>query len=170
MTDLPGAVNTLRQVTGFTLLEMLLVVLIIGILTATGANLLASQSIERQIMDQARIFEADITYLCERAVLENQAFGIEWQNQGYQALRHQNTEWIPLDSIPPSWPAGVLAEIQLQGRMQVLAKTYEDLPHIVCQRDGSFNAFEVRLAANDQSHYFVRSRSPWELTGGWHQP
>lgn len=170
MTGMPGSLHTGAQVTGFTLLEMLLVVLIIGILTATGANLLASQSIERQIMDQARTFEADLTYLCERAVLENQAFGIEWQNQGYQALRHQSPEWLPVPAKPQAWPAGVKADIYLQGRAQLLAEDFEDLPHIVCQADGSFNAFELRLAANEEAHYFVRSRSPWELAGGWHQP
>ncbi|WP_223789817.1 prepilin-type N-terminal cleavage/methylation domain-containing protein [Marinicella meishanensis] len=155
---------------GFTLLEILLVVLIIGILASAGANLLASQSIERQIMGQAQTFEAELKYLCERAVLENQAFGVEWQAEGYQLLRHQHPEWIPVTAEPPAWPTGVTAEILTAGRVQALAPDFEDLPHIVCQTDGSFNAFELRLAANPDQHYAIRSQSPWELAGGWHQP
>lgn len=167
----PTAVKT----AGFTLLEILLVVLIIGIMTVAGANLINSQSIERVIMNQAKQFETNLHYICEKAVFENQAFGIEWQDSGYQVLRHQQASWLVVEQQATPLPDGINSALLIDGIPQILAAKAENLPHIICQSDGSFNAFELRLAVsinpiNEKTYYVLRSTSPWELSGGWHQP
>ena len=62
-------------------------------MTVAGANLINSQSIERVIMNQAKQFETNLQYLCEKAVFEHQAFGIEMQSGGYAVMRYQQASW-----------------------------------------------------------------------------
>ncbi len=167
--------TSVMRATGFTLLEILLVVLIIGIMTVAGANLINSQSIERVIMNQAKQFETNLQYICEKAVFENQAFGIEWHESGYQVLRYQQASWLAVEQQATQLPEQVDSILLLDGYPQKLSVEAENIPHIICQTDGSINTFEWRLSVsnnptNDKTHYSLRSSSPWELTGGWHQP
>ncbi len=176
MTKLGQASAAPSHSAGFTLLEMLLVVLIVGIMGVAGSNLINSQSIERVIMSHAQQFSANLKFICEKAVFENQAFGIEWQPNGYQVLRYQQPNWLVVEQQQATqFPDGIASEIRLDGYPQILADEADDLPHIICQADGSFNAFEVRFVANNgqtnkQAYYALSNTTPWQVTGGWHQP
>ena len=168
---------------GFTLLEILLVVLIVSIMTAVGANIINSQSIERVIQNQAQKFDVDLTFICEKAVLENQAFGIEFYTESYQVLRYQQPQWLSIESQSPSaMNEEIAVELLLDGLTQEfeseLGADGEPLPHIICQSDGSFNAFELRFSATQavgsgqdiQTYYALYTESPWQIKGAWYQP
>ena len=168
---------------GFTLLEILLVVLIVSILTAVGVNIINSQSIERHILNQAQQFSDDLKFLCEKAVLENQAFGIEFHSNGYQALRYQQPDWFLLESqilfqVNESLAIDLLLEGLSQNLDEESVPNKTHLPHIICQSDGSFNTFELRISAavqNNESfeaktYYAIKPSSPWQLNGAWYQP
>lgn len=172
-----------RTSKGFTLLEILLVVVIISIMTAVGANIINSQSIERVVLNQAQKFSDDLTFVCEKAVLENQAFGIEFYTNGYQVLRYQQPEWLLIESqSAPQINENIVTDLLLDGLsqelQQELASSDEHLPHIICQTDGSFNAFELRFSAAGEisqntetiTYYALITQSPWQLNGAWHQP
>ncbi len=83
-----------QHISGFTLLEILLVVVIIGIMTVVGTNIINSQSPERAIMETAAKFEAELKYLCDLSVLENRAHGIEWSEYGRHWLTYQSGDWV----------------------------------------------------------------------------
>ncbi len=179
----PTSMKSKVVVKGFTLLEILLVVLIISIMTVVGSNLINSQSVERQVMNQAQKFSNDLTFICEKAVLENQAYGLELYKVGYQVLQHQQTDWVLVDSqISPVIQDGIEMELIFGGLSENLAPeaATEDLrePHIICQTDGSFNVFELRFnvaaelsdAGNDSPSYAISTQTPWQLKGAWYQP
>lgn len=169
---------------GFTLLEILLVVLIVSIMTVVGTNLVNSQSVEREILNQAQKFSDDLTYVCEKAVLENQAYGIEFYANAYQVLRYQQPEWLLVESQKAALiNAAIEVNLLLDGLSQDLEQVdtlqAQALPHIICQSDGSFNAFELRFIAVDKrqlsaaekpTYYSISTPSPWQLEGVWHQP
>lgn len=170
-------------VKGFTLLEILLVVLIISIMTAVGANLINSQSLERVILNQAQQFNQDLTFVCEKAVFNNQAYGIEFYSNSYQVLRYHQAEWVLVESqAAPRFYEELTTDLLLDGMAQELtaeqASGQQTLPHIICQTDGSFNAFELRFSAtstyvenneSDTIFYALETTSPWQLTGAWHE-
>lgn len=173
-----------RSPRGFTLLEILLVVLIISIMSVLGVNIINSQSIERVILNQAQQFSADLTFVCEKAVLDNQAFGFEFNLEGYQVLRYQQPQWLLVESqAAPQFNAGITVDLLLDGLSQdldsVTTAKDEPLPHIICQSDGSFNAFELRFISSEQlsnqatdpesAYYALSPESPWLITGAWHQ-
>ncbi|GJM05905.1 MAG: hypothetical protein DHS20C09_19010 [marine bacterium B5-7] len=163
---------------GFTLIEILLVILIIGIMTAVGANLISSQSIERTILSRAQQFESDLKFICEKAVLENHAYGMEWTEKNYHVLRYQAQSWQLIDNqLNSIIPEAIGIELLINGLAQNLKAEIENLPHVVCQSDGSFNAFELRFSdeelrntpAAKKTYYALSSTSPWQLKGAWHQ-
>lgn len=154
---------------GFTLLEILLVVIIVGIMAATGVNLINSQSIERVIMSQAKAFEQNLTFLCEKSVFENQAIGIELSQFKYQAYRYQRQVWqlIESDDIP-ELNTEIEVNLLIDGVAQKLTVEGDGSPQIVCQADGAVNAFELRFAARgDENYYAINASTPWALTAQW---
>jgi prepilin-type N-terminal cleavage/methylation domain-containing protein len=168
---------------GFTLMEILLVVLIVSIMTAVGANIINSQSIERMILNQAQKFDVDLTFICEKAVFENQAFGIEFYTDSYQVLRYQQPQWLLIESqSTPTMKDEIAVDLLLDGLIQEfeteLGSNDEPLPHIICQSDGSFNAFELRFRAaqgmgssqENKTYYALHTQSPWQIEGAWYQP
>ncbi len=156
---------------GFTLLEILLVVLIVAIMASVGVNLINNQSIERQMMAHTEQLEANIKFLCEQSILENHAYGIEWTTNNYHVLRYQQQEWLLLDSSENTpLVSNLQHEIRINGLPQRLVEEAEKLPHVVCQADGSFNAFEFRVFATESpnTYYTLASESRWRLQGEWH--
>ncbi len=159
---------------GFTLLEILLVVLIVAIMAGVGANLISNQSAERAIMSEAEQINANITYLCEKSVLENQAYGLEWTETGYHVLQFQRQEWLLSEAMTaePN-PADLTYELRIDGLPQTFKAEPEQLPHLVCQPDGSINAFELRIAdpqttADPRPYYALSSATPWQIQGRWY--
>lgn len=155
---------------GFTLLEILLVVVIVGIMTVAGVSVINSQSIERVIMNQAKAFEQNLNFLCEKAVFENQAIGIALSQLGYQAYRYQRQSWqnIEVDELP-QFNSEIRMDLIIDGLTQRLSEEGEGLPQIVCQADGSVNAFELRFAAlgDDVNYFALNTSTPWVLDAEW---
>jgi len=154
---------------GFTLIEILLVVVIIGIMSVAGVNILNSQSVERQIMLTANQFESEIKYLCDRAILENRAYGVEWLSNGYQVMQYHQGSWRSMESSQGLVTIdGFDFELMIRGLNQELSEQVEQIPHVVCQTDGSINAFELRLLSPESNNYYsLRTETPWKLSGAW---
>ncbi|MCB1582351.1 MAG: hypothetical protein R3E90_03095 [Marinicella sp.] len=165
-----GICSSQKVSMGFTLLEILLVVLIIGIMTVVGANVINSQSPERNIMDAAAQFQTELQYMCDLSVLENRAHGLEWTDSGRFWLTHHAGDWVLTQNNQVADPSLFKQQILLDGLIQRLESEPEELPHIICQTDGSHNAFEVRwlLAEEaDGGYYALKSETPWQLSGAW---
>lgn len=159
-----------KRFQGFTLLEILLVVLIIGIMTVVGANVISSQSPERSIMNAAAAFQAELTYMCDLSVLENRAHGVEWTESGRQWLSYQSGDWVIKEQpVNTGETVPYLQQILLDGVEQILEPEVEELPHVICQSDGSFNPFELRwIPLNDEKVYYsMKSVTPWQISGAW---
>jgi type II secretion system protein H len=156
---------------GFTLIEILLVVLIIGIITVLGANAINSQSPERAIMSSAAKVEAKLKYICDLSVLENRPHGIEWVESGHQILKYQSGDWVIHETVVATGQTPFKPKVLLNGIEQILEPEVEEMPHVICQTDGSFNPFEIRWATtnenDDMPYYSLKSTSPWQLHGAW---
>jgi len=156
---------------GFTLIEILLVVLSVGIMTVLGANAINSQSAERLVMSAAAKLEAELKYICDLAVLENRAHGIEWNESGHHILKYQAGDWVMYENLKSTEQVPFKPQVLLNGIKQILEPEVEEMPHVICQTDGSFNAFELRwrttIEQDDAPYYSLKSTSPWEVTGAW---
>jgi general secretion pathway protein H len=165
-----------RRSLGFTLIELMLVVVIISITAWFGVNLINSQSVERSVMSAANRFQHTITYLCDKAVLENRAMGIELTHTGLIMLQHQGGRWLASGDLRVNSDLHEFSHaILLDGLPVQLKDTPEEQPHVICQSDGSLSAFELRVwqpavDGDEQEHpYVIKTGDPWTLTGGWHE-
>lgn len=80
---------------GFTLLELLVVVVIIAILLATALLSTSFTSMERNLEEEARRFAALVSYAREEAILQTRDLGIQVEEGQYR--------FMVLDSLTGRW-------------------------------------------------------------------
>jgi general secretion pathway protein H len=155
-----------RRLRGFTLIEMLVVVVIIGVL-ATGLYLSLGDTGRDRALEQERDrLSALIAYVREQGELQTLEYGLRLTPNGYRfsVYDNRNNTWMPenLDDIlrPRTLPAGLSFALVLEGRAVVLdpsdtrqlgSDTPDVSPQIMLFSNGDLNSFELtirRAAAN----------------------
>ncbi len=158
-------------ISGFTLLEVLLVVLIVAIMAAAGVGLINSQSPARLLQSRAGQWQQGLTYLCEQALLDNRTLGIEFTEHDNQVLAFADKQWQPLIYLRDLFtPENIELRINSDGREMTIPQKFEDLPHIVCYSDGRISNFSMILQLQNITDfsYELTSKNPWQISGGWH--
>lgn len=158
---------------GFTLLEMLIVMVIIAIVSVAGVNLINSQSPQRAVVNQAQQLSKQIKFLCEKSVFENRAFGLEFNRQAYQILALERGAWLAMDSDSATVPLAehLKLDVILDGSKQIFDDEFQQKPHIVCLPNGQNSPFELQLESKeeleDKAVYLLTSDDNGELKGAW---
>lgn len=88
---------------GFTLLELMIVVVIIAILMAAAMLSMSFTSIERVLNEEGRRFAALIRYAREEAILQTQDLGFQVDENGYR--------FLVLDPISGQWAGAEFDEV-----------------------------------------------------------
>ena len=140
-------------------------------MSVVAVNLINSQSYERQVMNQAAEIEAELKYLCDKAVFANRAYGIEWTTDSHNVLKYQMGDWVvqQASTNQNEQNSQFYVQVLLNGLTQKLPKEAEELPHVICQSDGTMNPFELRWLPMEQNgaYYSLKTETPWQVTGAW---
>jgi len=142
---------------GFTLIEMMVVLVIIGLMVAGAVLALGSLGRDRSLEDLSERLEALISYARERAELQTREFGMRMTPEGYEFLvldvGLQKTEWRAADEDEAlrrrAFPPGIKPELYVDGRKVVLQASREGttpVPQIMLLSSGDVSSFELRLA------------------------
>lgn len=141
-----------RSASGFTLVEVLVVVIIAGVLT--GAALLVmrqsgpGQSHQREL---ARL-EASLDVMCDQALLGGSALGLRFHAGGYDFWQYHAGAWQPLpgDSRPRpvAWPDGLRPRIQVDN-VDLRPARHQRLPQVVCTGIEPPTPFEIEVGGGE---------------------
>jgi general secretion pathway protein H len=104
---MPGAKARAASRAGFTLVELLMVVAIIGL--AAGAVVLSVPDPRPSVAEDAERFAARLSRAREEAILSNRPVAVETTPSGYGFMVFDGTGWSVLDDGPfgpETWTAG----------------------------------------------------------------
>jgi general secretion pathway protein H len=141
---------------GFTLIEIMVVVVIIGVITAVFIVTFTSGWHDEQIEREAQRLEALFDYVREQAELQTRDYGFRVNDREYSFVVYDviANQWRPVeedDSLRVrQFPEGIEPSIVVDGRKIVLdanKKEIEDFaPTILVFANGDLSSFEVLLA------------------------
>ncbi|MBV6824394.1 type II secretion system minor pseudopilin GspH [Pseudomonas sp. PD9R] len=132
---------------GFTLLELMIVIVLIGVLVgmvsfATGVNP------ARQARQEANNLAGVIHQLRERAVLEGQEYGVRMSVDGYRAMRLAVRGWEPVASFY-RWPDNLRPRLQHGGYVVSLGAD-EGSPQLLMLSSDETSSFTLTFESKDR--------------------
>jgi general secretion pathway protein H len=150
--------STAARDLGFTLLEVLVVMVIIGIITTMAVVSTRVLGGDHEMAQEAKRLQAVITQVREEAMLEGRDIGLRMDAVGYEFLAYdvRRDLWVQViddpmlreRSLPPGLEATLLLEsreVKLTPRSAGTEKT-PLTPQVVVQASGDLVPFEIRFA------------------------
>ena len=159
--------NHPRRITGFTLIEILVVVSIVGIVLSIAVLSLGILGDDRELREEGRRMIALVQVLQDEAVMQGRDFGIEFMNGGFRFVEYDPlvgtwTELIGDETLRPrELPDGAEFDLWIEGQRVLLkeqpaafddpeddsprAKVESYAPHILVFSSGDMTPFELHV-------------------------
>ena len=142
---------------GFTLIEILVVMIIVGLLAAIAVFTMAGGSQQRELESETRELFLLMQTASEQAVLNNLEMGLMLQDDGYQFVAFQETsgEWkasgerIFRKRPLPEW-LEIVAYVEADAP-RLASSEDQPLPEVVFFSSGETTPFEFELTAGNQT-------------------
>jgi general secretion pathway protein H len=156
-TDARRRGRIVRRCSGFTLLELLVVIVIIGIITSMAVVSTRVLGGDHEMDQEGKRLVAVLTQAREDAMLEGRDVGLRLDARGYDFMRYdgRNERWDLVSEDPllreRSLPDGLEARLQLEARevrlpeRVVTTERERPQPQVVLMASGDVVPFEVRL-------------------------
>lgn len=156
---------------GFTLIEILVVVVIVSILTVLGVQMISSGSVERTLQQQGRMLRAAIEFSCDQATLQNIPYGVNYTVNGYSFSQFVNQQWIGVfsqEALISKELNDTVLSLSIDGQAVVLPKEASEIPQIVCDASGQITSFVLVISDALKQHYYqLKTNGFWSLEGQW---
>lgn len=153
-----------RNARGFTLLELLIVLVIIGVVIAAVALSIHNFGSSQESRSAANIFRARTMYAEQNAIIQSTTIGLAISQAGYQFYRLQNkppSEVITwqkstIDALRyQAWPTSMDLRLSLPGNANALIPNEPpEQPMIIFNPSGGVTPFILKI-----DHFTVRAKA-----------
>ncbi|HEY5807472.1 MAG TPA: type II secretion system minor pseudopilin GspH [Povalibacter sp.] len=159
-----------RAARGFTLLEILVVIVVIGVIVSAATLSVGVLGRDRESEDQARRFWAVLVQVREESELQGLDMGVFISAEGYEFLQFDTREnrWLPVEGdsflAPRKLPEGLAFRLWLEKRAIVLKPVTVDRsdkdedkkwpPQLMVLSSGDIMPFELHLERDGQPAIF----------------
>jgi general secretion pathway protein H len=140
---------------GFTLIEILVVVLIIGIMVAGTVLSVGVAHGDRELENERDRLLALTSYVREQGAMQNREFGMRCFQGGYEFLTYnpRDNRWDRVEGEPTMrprlLPQGIELSVKVEGRKIILplqdVLPDELAPQVMLLSSGELNLFEITL-------------------------
>lgn len=158
---------------GFTLLEVLVTMLLIGIIMSFATLSVNLGGTDTHVLDEAKRLQALIKLAQEEALLNNRVLGLALEPGGYVFYSLQQRQWEPLNDeylSPHKWAEDVELEVNIEG-MKIVLEDSTDTPQVLILPDGEMTAFSGTLRQYTQDlSYQLEASMLGELRLVTHSP
>ncbi len=144
-----------RRPAGFTLIEIMVVVVIMAVLTTVAVMSIGVLGSDRELDDEGDRYTDVVAAAAEQAGLEGRDFGIWVGPDRYEVLtyvnRRQRWESLSQDRLYESHelPAGIAPRLEIEGRQVLLGRDKPDaprVPQVLLYSSGDSSAYRLLLA------------------------
>jgi general secretion pathway protein H len=154
-TSATGTWSSRRPQRGFTLIEILVVILIIGIMVAGTVLSVGIAHGDRELENERDRLLALASYVREQGAMQNREFGMRCFQGGYEFLAYdpRQNHWVRVEDEPTmrarKLPQGIALYVKVEGRPIVLPMQDvlpdELAPQVMLLSSGELNLFEITL-------------------------
>jgi general secretion pathway protein H len=162
-----------RAAAGFTLIEVLVVVVIIAVMTTVAMLSVGVLGKDRGLDDEGDRFTDVVAAATEQAGLEGRDYGIWFGPDRYQVMayvaRRQRWETVPDDRLYDAHelPAGMAPQLEIEGRPVMLVPERPDtptVPQVLIYAGGDASGYRLQLTREgSEVRYTVEGRADGTL-------
>ena len=154
----PNNTSTQKQ-TGFTLIEILVVIVLLGILSGVAVFTLGSGKQQRELANESQRLHALLRMASEEAILSNTEIGFSIDEDGYEFLEYDDEKLTWSNSRVAvlksrSFPEWVSVEFLRDGEdIKILGKEQDDAkkPDMMLLSSGEVTPFNITLQVSNNS-------------------